>query len=388
MKFEFINDLKFKEILLRDYEELIKCYEIKASKSVLILCGSIIETILTEYFIDSLPEGKLKDDILKMSLGNLLELAEEKHVITSKIRKLSSVIQDYRNLIHPGREVRKSEGFSNEDAEISMSLLKIIVDSIKTKYSEKIKYTATDVFEKLKNDWGFQSVYGIIITKLNFRERENLLELFIEFEKYEKSKFEYFSLDNDEDEQQDDKYGLVEIEEVKRFVKELKPLLKQEILEQKLAELLHSITTGEKVVTLSLYNLFHEELSLLKKEDQELVAIYMLSLLESISEESSKLSEEKTFSTIGKYIQTDKGMEKLKDFSSFAIVNYNWKNIEPEMSVFEQIYNSLNGEIKEKLKNYMDAFLTPVNGTLPNDILNGFVKEAVKRGILDNKYNS
>ena len=36
----------------------------------------------------------------------------------------------------------------------------------------------------------------------------------------------------------------------------------------------------------------------------------------------------------------------------------------------------------------MDAFLTPEKGTLPNDIINGFVKEAVKRGILDNKYNS
>jgi hypothetical protein len=388
MKFEFINDLKFKEILLRDYEELIKCYEIKASKSVLILCGSIVETILTEYFVDSLPDGKTKEDILKMSLGKLLELAEEKNVITSKIKKLSSVIQDYRNLIHPGREIRINESFSNEDSEISMSLLRIIVDSIKTKYSEKIKYTGTDVFEKLKNDWGFQSVYGIVITKLNFQERENLLELFIEFEKYEKSKFEYFRLEIEEDGQQEDKYGLVEIEEVKRFVKELKPLLKQEIIEKKLAELLHSVTTGEKVVTLSLYNLFHEELGLLKKDDQELIAIYMLSLLESISEESSKLSEEKTFSTIGKYIHTDKGLEKLKDFSSFAIVNYYWKKIEPEMNVFEQIFNSLNGELREKLKTHMDIFLTPEKGTLPNDILEGFVKEAVKRGLLDNKYNS
>lgn len=322
MKFEFINDLKFKKILLRDYEELVKCYEIKASKSVLILCGSIVESILTEYFIDSLQEGKSKEDILQMSLGKLLELAEEKNIITSKIKRLSSVIQDYRNLIHPGREVRKSESFSNEDAEISMSLLRIIIDSIKTKYSEKIKYTAKDVFEKLKHDWGFQSVYGIVITKLNYSERENLLDLFIEFEEYEKSKLEYFNMDNDKKEQLKDKYGLVEIEEVKRFVKELKPLLKQEVLEQKLAELLHSITTGEKVVTLSLYNLFHEELGLLKKEDQELIAIYMLSFLESISEESSKLSEEKTFSTIGKYIHTIKGIEKLKDFSSFAIVNY------------------------------------------------------------------
>jgi hypothetical protein len=386
MKFEFINDFKFKDILLRDYEELMKCYEVKATKSVLILCGSIIETILTEYFIESLPNGNTKEDILKMSLGKLLDLAENNNLITSKIKKLSSVIQDYRNLIHPGREVRINEGFNNDDAEISMSLLRIIVDSIKTKYSEKIKYTAFDVFEKLKNDWGFQSVYAIVITKLNYQERENLLELFIEFEKYEKTKLGYFSLSAD-DEQKDDKYGLVEIEEVKQFVKELKPLLKQELIEKKLADLLNSITKGEQIVTLSLYNLFHEELILLKKDDQELVAIYMLSLLEVILDESSIFSKEKTFSTIGKYIHTDKGLKKLQAFTEYAIINYYWKTIEKEMNVFEQIYNSLNSDLRDKLRIHIDAFLSPKKH-IPNDILEGFVKEAVRRGILDDKYGN
>jgi len=381
MKFEFISDKKFKEILLRDYEELLMCYEIKATKSVLILCGSIIEAILMEYFIDSLPHGRTKDDILKLPLGQLLEIAETEGVITSKIKKLSSVIQDYRNLIHPGREIRKDEKFSNEDAEIALTLLKITVDSIKTKYSENIRYTAKDVFEKLLNDWGFQSVYGLIITKLNFTERENLLELFIESEKNVKSKYVYFQLDEDTTISKENK--IKEFEEAKPFVIELKPLLRKETIIKYLAELLNSITTGEKVVTLALYNLFHEDLSELKDDDQELIAIYMLSLLESISDESIKLANERTFSTIGKYIKTTNGINKLKEFASFAIVNYDWKNIEPEMNVFEQIFNSLNGDIKDELKQFMKKFLTPEKGTLPDDILEGFVREAIKRGILN-----
>jgi hypothetical protein len=381
MKFEFISDKNFKEILIRDYEELLKCYEIKATKSVLILCGSIIEAILIEYFIDCLPHGKTKDEILRLTLGQLLELAENEKVITSKIKKLSSVIQDYRNLIHPGREIRKEEKFSNEDAEIAMTLLKITLDSLRVKYSENIRYTAKDVFEKLLNDWGFQSVFGLIITKLNFSERENLLELFIESEKNAKSKYEYFQLGEETANSNDS--SIKEFEEAKPFVIELKPLLKKETILKYLAELLNSITTGEKVATLSLYNLFHEDISELKDDDQELIAIYMLSLLESISEESAKLANERTFSTIGKYIKTKNGMNKLKEFTSFAIVNYDWKNIEPEMNVFEQIFNSLNGEIKEELKQYMNKFLTPEKGTLPYDILEGFVKEAIKRGILN-----
>ena len=139
MKFEFINDKKFKEILLRDYEELMKCHEIRATKSVLILCGSIIEAILTEYFVESLPAGKAKEDVLKMTLGRLLETAENEGIISLKIKKLSSIIQDYRNLIHPGREIRKNEDFSNDDAEIAISLLKIIINPIKRKYLELMK---------------------------------------------------------------------------------------------------------------------------------------------------------------------------------------------------------------------------------------------------------
>jgi len=385
MKFEFINDIKFKDILLRDYEELVKCHEVKATKSVLILCGSIIEAILTEYFIDSLPSGIKKEDVLKMTLGKLLETAEKEGVISSKINKLSTILQDYRNLIHPGREIRKEENFSNEDAEIAISLLKIITESIKKKYAENIRYTAKDIYEKLMVDWGFQSVYGICITKLNFTEREKLLELFIEFEVAQKSKYEYFQPYDNELELKERSFK--EVEEIKSFVKELKPLLKQESIKFQLDKLLQSIITGEKVLILSLYNLFHEELNLLKDGDQELIAIYMLSLLESISEESSQLSNEKTYSTIGKYIKSEKGIEKLKQFANFAIVNYYWKDIEPEMNVFEQIFNSLNGEIKEELKSHMDKFLTPPKGNLPEDILEGFVKEAVKRGILENKYN-
>lgn len=381
MKFEFISDKKFKEILLRDYEELLNCYEIKATKSILILCGSIIEAILIEYFIECLPHGKTKDDLLRLTLGQLLEIAETEKVITTKIKKLSSVIQDYRNLIHPGREVRKEEKFSNEDAEIAMTLLKITVDSIKAKYTENIRYSAKDVFEKLLNDFGFQSVYGLIITKLNFTERENLLELLIESEKNAKLKYAYFQLDDDSP--FSNVHRIKEFEEVKPFVKDLKPLLKKETILKYLAELLHSITTGEKVVTLALYNLFHEDLSELKDDDQEIIAIYMLSLLESISEESAKLANERTFSTIGQYISTTNGINKLKEFTSFAIVNYYWKNIEPEMNVFEQIFNSLNGDIKDELKQYMNKFLTPENGTLPYDIREGFVKEAITRGILN-----
>lgn len=49
MNFDFISDDNFRNILQRDFEELNKCIEIKASKSVLILSGSIIEAILTDY---------------------------------------------------------------------------------------------------------------------------------------------------------------------------------------------------------------------------------------------------------------------------------------------------------------------------------------------------
>lgn len=71
--FKFIADEQYRELLKRDFIELRNCLENKASKSVLILSGSIIETILLEFFSHNLPKGVTKTQLLKKNLGDLID---------------------------------------------------------------------------------------------------------------------------------------------------------------------------------------------------------------------------------------------------------------------------------------------------------------------------
>ncbi|MBK8702805.1 MAG: hypothetical protein IPN33_03765 [Saprospiraceae bacterium] len=105
--FDFIADQKFRNILARDFKELEQCIENKTSKSVLILSGSIIRATLLEFFIHNPPSGKTKDQILKMGLSDLINEAESFGLISSRSKELSTVVRNYRNLIHAGLEIRK-----------------------------------------------------------------------------------------------------------------------------------------------------------------------------------------------------------------------------------------------------------------------------------------
>ncbi len=110
--FAFIGDEKFRQLLKRDFQELEICVESKAFKSVLILSGSIIEAVLLEYFTHYPISGKNHNQTLKLALSDLISKAYATDLISERSKDLSTVIRNYRNLIHPGRKVRTKEQFN------------------------------------------------------------------------------------------------------------------------------------------------------------------------------------------------------------------------------------------------------------------------------------
>lgn len=130
MQFEFVNDETFQIILERDYEEVQKCLETKSSKSILVLSGSIVEALLSDYFIENLPFGQTQTTILSATLFELLDFAEAVGIITKSEKNLATVIKEYRNLIHPGREVRKNEQFDFETAQLAFQILNLLIRKI------------------------------------------------------------------------------------------------------------------------------------------------------------------------------------------------------------------------------------------------------------------
>lgn len=379
MTFEFISDKKFQELLERDYTELENCLSIKATKSVLVLSGSIIEAILIEYFLQFLPTGFTKEKIFKLTFQELLDLAEKETLLTQRERNLAWVIKDYRNLIHPGKEIRKEEKIDFESAQISLPLVKIIVTAIKTKYSSSYGYTSKEIIDKLENDWNFRTVYGKVILKLNQTERVNLFSQLIKNEYYEKNYWDCFLREGIIPQ----RTSYTNLEFTKPFLLELKPLVSIDLIKDNLKQLLKEVETGDSVKAFSLYNLFHEDLNQLSKDEIESIIVYIFSMFSNVSEKCFDLVEERTYSTIGKYIETEKARQALKDFALFCMVNFDIKDgLSKEMDLFEQVFNSLNQIDKEFLQKAIMSFLYPLDN-LPKDIVTGFLQQAIQRKIIN-----
>ena len=118
--FEKISNKELKELLLKDLEECAICIATNQNKAAIILCGSIIEAVLMDCIINkNIKKYKIKGitkDVKNMGIADLLSVAEKEKMITRTTYNLSSVIKDYRNIIHPSNLLRKNFKISNERA--------------------------------------------------------------------------------------------------------------------------------------------------------------------------------------------------------------------------------------------------------------------------------
>jgi hypothetical protein len=113
--FSFVTDPRITAILDRDYKELQKLDPEVATKTVLVLSGGIIEGLLFDALVAS---GKWTfDQACQNFLKDMIGPALNKGIITED--KLTDAIRRYRNLIHPGREVKESMKFDKSDAQLA-----------------------------------------------------------------------------------------------------------------------------------------------------------------------------------------------------------------------------------------------------------------------------
>lgn len=376
MNFDFVTDSRFKDLLLRDYKELKVCLDNKSSKAVLILSGSIIEASLVEYFLQNLPTGKSEAELLKMTLGPLIDLAETEGLLTNTEKKLASVVQDYRNLIHPGRQIRKSEKYDFETASIANSLVTITLNAISSKQQASTFFTAQEIIDKLKNDWSFRTIYSKVILKLKHTERNKLFDLLLFYEMEDKEKWDAFISEGIIPQ-----YEVHNLYDIKPLVADLKPLLQPDIVLGKLNELVTEIQKGDRLKAFALFNFLHEDIDKLPNDEQEMIAIYFLSTFSSVFEKCNNLSSEKTYSTIGKYIKTAESIKAFNEFTVFCIVHFDKKSISYEMDVYEQAFNSLQDAQKDEVRLAANDFMFK-NGQPPTNVIEGFVDGAIQRGIL------
>ncbi len=133
--FTIIKDTDFRQILNADYKEIIKCYQNDCIKSGIILAGSIIEAVLLDHLLgdeprtDELIKERYKKPIpiKKLTFSKLIEISEDLELLTKVSKRVSYILQEFRNIIHPENQKRKEYVPVIEDLKLIVDLLNSIL---------------------------------------------------------------------------------------------------------------------------------------------------------------------------------------------------------------------------------------------------------------------
>jgi hypothetical protein len=138
-EFPFVSDPKLREICCRDYLELGKGRRARAYKSTIILSGGLLEAVLSDALGREAAKAKAsyrklypKKKRVGWTLESLIEVAEDLGIITPGATQLSHTLRDYRNLVHPDKEIRSGYKVQKEEAEIAVNMVRIVMRDLKT----------------------------------------------------------------------------------------------------------------------------------------------------------------------------------------------------------------------------------------------------------------
>ena len=136
--FSFIQDIKLRNILTRDYGEIQKSMISGSHKAAIILSGGSIEAVLLDLLNEdesaarASSKAPTEPNLDKWHLNDLIEVAVDTSAVAGEIAKLSHSVRQYRNLIHPGVEVRGDLKVEPEEAKIAVEVLNILIRELST----------------------------------------------------------------------------------------------------------------------------------------------------------------------------------------------------------------------------------------------------------------
>lgn len=131
-EFSFVQDEQIREILERDYIELQKTLITGCHKSAVILAGSLIEAILVDLLLANADSARASakapksSDITRWDLAPLIDVAIDTRLVERGVDLLSHSVREYRNLVHPGNEIRNKLTFGQEEAQIAFNVINIL----------------------------------------------------------------------------------------------------------------------------------------------------------------------------------------------------------------------------------------------------------------------
>ncbi len=130
--FTFIKEDSLRKILERDYVEIQRSMISDNWKSAIILSGGSIEALILDLLNENLSvviesEKAPKGNLDRWDLNDLIEVAVDTKLVDQEVAKLSHSVREYRNLIHPGVEIRSKLKVEPEEAKIAVQVLNILI---------------------------------------------------------------------------------------------------------------------------------------------------------------------------------------------------------------------------------------------------------------------
>lgn len=140
--FSFLKDKGLREIIERDYKELtLVLFPGGAWKSTVIMAGSILEAILFDVLASDpavkakalastvAPKGPMDD----WRLENLIKVAADIGVLPAKrATTFDQVLRDYRNFVHPKKEIRSGHPCGEGEAQLAIGGLNAVCDILES----------------------------------------------------------------------------------------------------------------------------------------------------------------------------------------------------------------------------------------------------------------
>jgi hypothetical protein len=291
--FRFITDEQLGITVERDKKELDACLSQQLSKSAMLLAGSLIEAILVDYFLAFPRAGQTAATTLNAHLAQLIEWAEQDGLISPRTKEISTVVKNYRNLIHPGREYRLQERVDIHTATVAASLVEIIAEEIGENYGKRLGYTAEQAVKKVRLDPTSSAIFSHIVDKMMPIERVKLFRAIPDACKLGDDPPSVIS-------------SLVELHN------RLKDRVSEEVVRAEASKVYDHLRNSRQEEAMFYLRFFTGNLRLLETDQQKAVFDYVFSILSNDAGEHLRLySKWNCFGWLGDYLDNDEGIQRL-----------------------------------------------------------------------------
>lgn len=145
--FDFIIDAELKSIIERDYNELsMVLIPDKAWKSAVIIAGSILEAVLFDVLnssrfytiaMNSTKAPTLRGSVIDLhtedwKLYKLIEVSVDINILpASRANSIDQILRDYRNFVHPRKELRAQYSCDEAEAFLAKGALDSVLNHLK-----------------------------------------------------------------------------------------------------------------------------------------------------------------------------------------------------------------------------------------------------------------